>query len=156
MLALGSILSAVVTALGWSGRGSLGSGSRRAAGHCGARNCCSLRCGAHPRPPAAVKAEMPVFDFPSLSLEHSRLRGMYSHVQEGTPTGFLIHARLCGGYTKSSELTLWQQRVAGTTHEQIHDGAATHVTSQMPLSGPSGQASVLRRGGWARPVPGQK
>ena len=154
MLALGSILSAVVTALGWSGRGSLGSGSRRAAGHCGARNCCSLRCGAHPRPPAAVKAEMPVFDFPSLSLEHSRLRGMYSHVQEGTPTGFLIHARLCGGYTKS--LTLWQQRVAGTTHEQIHDGAATHVTSQMPLSGPSGQASVLRRGGWARPVPGQK
>ena len=53
-----------------------------------------------------VKAEMPIFDFLSLSLEHSRLQGMYSHVQEGTLTGFLMYARLCGGYTKTSEPTL--------------------------------------------------
>lgn len=149
MLALGCTLSLVVTALRSSGRGRLGSRSRWAAGHCEAWNCYSLRCGAHPRPPAVVKAEMPIFDFPSLSLEHNCLQGMYSHVQEGTLTGFLIYARLCGGYTKTSELTPWRQRVSGTTH----DGAATHVPSQMLLSGPRGQARVPRRSDWAHPVP---
>ena len=150
MLALGCILSPVLTALRWSGRARLGSRSRWASGHCGACSCYSLCCGAHPRPPAVVKAEMPIFDFPSLSLEHSRLQGMYSHVQEGTLTGCLMYARLWGGYTKTRH---WQQRVAGTTHEQIHDRAATHVPSQMPLSGPRGQARVPRRSGWAPPVP---